>query len=193
VDLYIKRSMTQTTGKRSVHVVGFCSIRAWAADVRVARMRRPSEKVMQALRLLSEDPKNEVYVISGLQLLPLEVPLPIPNDSWNARLTKTGLTLGYAGGVREPGPCGLGRCQWPLPEHAPDHSHKRGAGDRRVRGDRLELYECVSDGVARSSGQRGGPTAREEAHLEPAQLRSDVARGQGGRCWRQCCRYGSVY
>ena len=48
VDLYIKRSFTQTTGKK------------------------PSPSVMEALRILSSDPKNEVYVISGLQLLPLE-------------------------------------------------------------------------------------------------------------------------
>ena len=48
VDLYIKRSFTQTTGKR------------------------PSPSVMEALRILSSDPKNEVFVISGLQLLPLE-------------------------------------------------------------------------------------------------------------------------
>lgn len=48
VDLYIKRSFTQTTGKR------------------------PSPSVMEALRVLSGDPRNEVFVISGLQLLPLE-------------------------------------------------------------------------------------------------------------------------
>ncbi len=48
VDLYIKRSFTQTTGKR------------------------PSPSVMEALRILSSDPKNEIFVISGLQLLPLE-------------------------------------------------------------------------------------------------------------------------
>lgn len=48
VDLYIKRSFTQTTGKR------------------------PSPSVMESLRLLSADPKNEVFIISGLQLLPLE-------------------------------------------------------------------------------------------------------------------------
>lgn len=48
VDLYIKRSFTQTTGKR------------------------PSPSVMESLRILSSDPKNEVFVISGLQLLPLE-------------------------------------------------------------------------------------------------------------------------
>ena len=48
MDLYIKRSFTQTTGKR------------------------PSPSVMEALRILSSDPKNEVFVISGLQLLPLE-------------------------------------------------------------------------------------------------------------------------
>ena len=80
VDLYIKRSFTQTTGKRyakeAQNTIFFQKIIGnWWIHKSFPRFHlddRPSEALMKALDALSSDPKNEVFVISGLQLMGLE-------------------------------------------------------------------------------------------------------------------------
>ena len=56
----------------------------------------PTEALMKALGVLSEDPKNEVFVISGLQLLPLEVSVRGEHVTMDAREVFTWTALGRA-------------------------------------------------------------------------------------------------